>query len=469
MTTESTQEEIIETTIVSEEVEPVPVEENIPYADVVEGEMSEEDGVIQVNEYKLARLEDDGRLGIPIFKDRELKILKEHLKGLINIDDIAMHQAMMRENNEAIKIIESGESVITDIKATYGMYIASRNILIDLQKAYDDYMKFIHENRDEIMASINKIVKASIDDYISENSAKYNIEYTEGSFKSFMNAVALTKYVHHNEPDKVYDLFNIPKGMEFDDVVLKINEKLRFFVSNCSESSEISNPGYEERELIKMISKFIGEFNKIEIDNSCTEMLSETSQKTLLLSHTVNLAKLVGKKSIYKFVELRKKYDRELKQLKISSGNKNATLPIPEALIRYRFDSIITETAMKEWFSLVMFEDKDVMKSKELFFKKINAIGDYSQKDVMSSIITTFSYRFIFDELENIVTRFTKFSEGKAINSKDMKTIKNYLVFIAILKYSEKDSENSYNIPDLYNTYIQKVITKLVIKAKTSI
>lgn len=454
--------EVVDTTTTTS-VEEAPVEENIidgELSDVVEFDDSETVAeVVEPLVYDKVRVADDGSLGIPIFDDKELRILERNLG--MTADTINGHQSIMREMLEAIKG-EQEEDPNADIKDKVSVYNSSYNILVELQKGVDGYIDFVTQNKEEILSFLNNDVMETVKNYISDCEKEFNITYKDKTLKSFITAVAIKRLLNaqiDGEKDLIDGIFTAPKGLDFDDVVLKIMSPMSFFVSNISGDSVIENPGFEERELMKIASGVIGDFMKYKI-TTCENANDVLDARELLTTHVINLSNLIGKKSVYTFIKMRSAYMVKLKQHKKQYG-KEAKLPLHPNLVKQRFHAAITENVMKSWFSSVMFSDRSVMENKEEFFKKLNDTESYTALDVFKAIVTTYSYRFLFSELAKIIEK-TTVSINRSLTSHEMATIKNYLAFVALYKESADESSEDYGISDLYNTYLGNLLDRLV-------
>ena len=426
----------------------------------VEFEGASTEKVLSAEIYDKARLKDDGRLGIPIFTDGELAVLSKNIK--IDISAIEAQQTIMHDMLATIKTAE--ESGETDIDQTVSLYNAARNMLITYQKSYDEYIDFINQNKEELLSFVNSDAMKIVNAYIEDMSKKYDIKYTDGSLKAFIVAIHLKKLLNGDINDTIDLVFGINSKIEFVDAIERITRNAFYFIANVSNDSDIDNLSREEREVSKLMTSMIHTFNKFKTNNQPVinnELFDGVDQKELLISHVKNLSTLMNKK-VYTFNAERRKYNRKLKQFREQDwrNRKNVNLPLDGDLIRLRFSAFFLETFMKNLFSVSMFNDKDVMNSQELFTAKADDVAAYTAKEAFTSIITSVSYRFLFDELATVIADYATDNVARHLDSKDIAVLKNYILFVVLAKESTKKSD--YDLETLYIDYINKIIGRFL-------
>ena len=451
-------EEIVEKVTTVEET--ATVDSDIVSDEVDFDDENEDDGsYVEAVDYPKLRTKDDGLAGLPVFTNAELHVINKNI--LVDLDNITHHREIMADMVNSINDTKLDEDhTEEDIRPLLNVYHSSRNVLIELQKSHDEYIQFVRENKEEILSHISDDVDKIIDAYIADKEEKNPVlgKYEDGTFRSFLIANVLRERIAYGNKDGKVAKFISGKGKSFPhELVSDIINSFVFFASNGSSSTDIGMPNFEERDLIRIASKVIRDMDKIGITGFQT-MHSDLDQKHLLGNYIVKLSELLSKEPTYNFISERKKFNTKAYQARKALDDRNYSLPLTDDLVRSRFRASVIEVMIKEWFSITMYGNHNIIKDKDALMEKFNDVNSYSSRQIVIAIIASFSFELLFEGLRDLVS-YTTEALGRKINSKDMTTLKNYIVFIALSKRSVKEADISllYNIESMYNLYVESI------------
>ena len=442
---------------------------------------------LELIQYDKARLSTEIIPGytVPIFTSEERNVFSNNLK--MDLKNIEMQYDNMKAFVETIEFARKEEGENADVSGSINAFNASYNILIEYQRSIDEFKTFIAKHQEELFNILDIDVMKVVNHYIEKTSKEFGIEYKENTLRAYLEAVGLKRAIRGEENDLIEDLF-FPENnnLNFEEVVLNTLKNPKFFITVISNSNnDIDHATYEEKHVGKMITEALRRFDNIEF-TTCETLDGEINGNDLLKNHIINLASLMSKKSHYDFIKHKMIYNKKLKQYREQQakmiGSKNAkglTIPVDNKAILSRFDAAFTELSMKKLFAYIMFKDVSVMSDRDKF--KIEMSKEHTTRSVYRAIVTSFSYKFLFDELANSFSNTTIL--GRYLNTNDINTLKNYLAFVALDKYSsgikmvEKEvndatsseapqktmvDEDIYNIKDLYNEYLSVLRTRLL-------
>lgn len=434
-----------------EEVEVVSVEDSV--------ETTEEDNKPEeILEYANLRMEDDGFLGIPVFTKDELHILQMNL--YVDMDTIQQQKQFMAGALIDINSPEE-EKDAESIENIKNLYISARNVLVQIQKSLDEYMSFIAENREEILDVVKNDVNFAIERYANEVKEEFGIEYKDSTLVNYVTAVALSRLMKNINDDPVVKMLNLEYiddyDVEFEKQLRNIIKPMLFLLSNGSRETDINTITKDENEFLKISSNILKKYKN---DNIYKEAIKSSgsfgfdkigSPKNIAMSFLFKLSKITNMRAILDFKKETVLHNRKAKRAKKEN---NPPVKLSDDLLKTRLTAIIFERYIKLWFSYSVFGDSKILNDKDTFLSVITEMNDkFTSDEVVIGLINTFSFRYIFDEFVNIIGNLS--ATGKKYDMKQIKLIKNYLVYVTFYRNSLKYED--YDISNIYNNYISAV------------
>ena len=452
-------EEVTETT---EEKEEIILEEDLE-------ETTEEDETkeVEVVEYEKAGLEDDGYMGVPVFTEKEIHILGNNL--FMDVDSIQAQQQIMKDTLKMINGVDEEKEDLeesglpTNTKESKDVYVSARNLLIHYQRAVDEYLGFIDENKDELLKQYKDIIDASVKEYIEESEAEFGIKYVENTFSNFLIKVGLERAIKNidNGDDIIVNLltkkYKPEYDLEFEKDILKTVEKAKFLLSNGQGHNDIKTLSTDEKQIIKICTGIVKKFKTMSIGDVNGEEFDfiKTRPERIIMGFLFSMSKLVKKRTYFDFLNEKKAFNSKSNRAK--KNNSKIKIPLTNNFVKARFVLMVIEIYLKKWLSYSLYGDEKILEDKEKFLSVITT--DAKITDTTVGLIDTFSYRFIFNEFCEIVSKIHTVAESKTHNFRYMNILKNYLMYVTY--YRNSLDPHDYNLNESYKKYIDIIFDKI--------
>lgn len=448
--------------------------ESVPEQDSVE--VTTEDGIvieeenktIEPIEYAKARLLDDGYLGIPQFTEDELHILAHNM--YIDISSIDVHKEMMKNALSIINNLKGPELVDSpdnDIQSSIDLYNASRNILLQYLISIDEYIGFIDENKDEMLKDVKDGIDKAIQLYVKKSSEEFGIEYKEGTLVNYLCVIGLKRAIKNIDTDCLATITNLEfvndYDINFEKELQRTVSSISLLISNGHRTNDDRNIGKDENEILRISTNIIKKFKKItkyEQDDDVFKAIGGTP-KTLFMNFMFKISKLMGKNCYFDLKEERTRYTTKQKRYR-KKGYTNP-LPLHDEFIKKRIVYTVVEHYIKKWFSLSLFGTSVILDDKDKFLSIIEELDTkFTTSEVFVAIINTLSFRFVFDELMNIIENVREATGNDSLTIQQIKMFKNYLMFVSY--YRNSLSYTDYNAKDVYSDYVKSLLKTIVKK-----
>lgn len=413
------------------------------------------------------QLIDDGYLGIPIFSDKELSIIENNL--MMDISIIDNNKFIMSSSLETINsfkdVLSPTEEQNKMIKDADNTYLSARNLLIQYKESVSEYFKFIDENKYEILGNLKEESDKLINKYIESTTKEFNLIYTNDSLMFYMIAVAIKRTIKNIENDSIYKIITLKQindfDIEFEKEIYEILKPISFLTSNISNAYELNKMSTVERDVIKLITSIITRFRKIssfteEQNEKCNTIIG--TPRNIFVSFLFKLSTLIGKKTFFDFRNEKRKHTLKLKNINKKAKTPIVYYPFHDNFIKTRLSLHIVDFYIKKLFSFSLFGDQKVLDKKESFLSLVNEMNNkFKSAELIQSLINTFSFKLIFNELVNIF----KFIDDKNYtnNLRRANMLKSYLMFVAYHKNST--IYKNYNFKELYTEYFNVLLNKI--------
>ena len=426
-------------------------------------------------EYNRLRIEPDGYLGTPIFTKTENRILKNAL--FIDPITIENYQKMMKDSFDNIDTIMKNEDGIFDstdhesAKNSKNLYISTRNILVQIQMALDEYIDMIDKNKDEILKSIKDLMDLAIDKYAEDNFNNLSIKYNKDEpFIDYIIAIALKRASNDISNDHIAKLLISKSDVEFENEIHKMLLRTEFMISNSDKTTDDKNIGKDEKEILKIATIISNRFKNIIIEHFDDVAPLIEKPKDLAVKYIFNMINISSRKILTNIRKERDKYRAKCKKFRskyICKGievPKDITVPLDHSFIKTRLSANLIGVMINRWFVKSLFGDETIIDDKVKFMSIINDMNsNFSSNEVITSIVSSLSFKFVFDEFEKIIGYVKYVSEDNTIN---ITFIKNYLTYITFFNlYSEDlDKKSNYEISKIYTGFIRELINFISVK-----
>jgi len=426
-------------------------------------------------EFPNLQTEDDGWMGIPIFTQLDLDVLKRigaDAEGVgINGDHMKAAVEEKKKCEAAIKEFEDSdgdkpESIANILHLSLDNAIFNyhhhRNMMILHKIIAAEYASIIKEGSEEIFKVIGSNIDRAIRLYIeSEPVTEEDVDFVKDNLVQVMIYRSL-KNAKSSSDDLLYKMATAKTPVEFERYVIKTLNQLTDNVVNLQKACDLEKLSPDEAGVVKVVRSLTAQFRihsfhlpNIEEQPNC----APTNFANLML---LAINQLGGSTAACEYKNERKKWKNEVGRIKkdnkkmYGDSKFHANTPFSDLMLRKRLNALFTDMhLLKKMYigSLIITPDIGKKITESELISDTNALTE-AYKNIsgheifyrsVKAFVSTFIYHHVFTEFAKIVALFRSVCQGehdgipllKNKNNHDFKKLRHFLM---ITCFQEKNS-----------------------------